>query len=46
MVEALDLKKAQLDGLIGEQQLGPVKKIDSQAYIRQLAQQYIKSAAG
>jgi SNF2 family DNA or RNA helicase len=34
MVEALDLKKAQLDGLIGEQQLGTVKKFDSQAYIR------------
>jgi SNF2 family DNA or RNA helicase len=46
MVEALDLKRAQLDGLIGETQLGPQKRFDSQAYIRELAQRYIRSAAG
>lgn len=40
--QALGLKKDQLNGLLGERQVGPVKAFDSATAIKQLATEYLR----
>lgn len=42
MCDVLDIKKDQLVSLIGEKQIGPDKKIDRDAILRKIAEQYLK----
>jgi SNF2 family DNA or RNA helicase len=44
MAEVLDLKRNQLEGVLGARAVGPTKKIDTQGVLRGLASKYLRRA--